>query len=92
MSQVGSSIEEGNFNKMLVQDKKYIQRMAPFNTYGLKPMKFNTKNGIVEITDEGWVIIETIKSRRLISISPSGLKVRINRSMFMRSSLNKILS
>lgn len=38
-------------------------------------MKFNTKNGLVEITEDGWVSIETIKSRRIIKISPNGSKV-----------------
>lgn len=40
-------------------------------------MKFNTKNGLVEITEDGWVSIETIKSRRIIKISPNGSKVKL---------------
>jgi hypothetical protein len=47
----------------------------PLNTHGLKPQKFNTKNGVIEIREDGWLVIETLKSKRVISIAPNGLKV-----------------
>jgi hypothetical protein len=48
--------------------------LNPLNTHGLKPTRLNTKNGIVEINHEGWIVIELV-SRKTISISKNGLKV-----------------
>ncbi len=50
--------------------------LNPLSGVGLKPFKYNTKNGVIEIKEDGWVWMETGKNKRVIRISPDGMKVK----------------
>lgn len=49
--------------------------VTPLNTNGLKPIKFKTKGGLLEISSNGWISLDIAKNKRKITISPDGLKV-----------------
>lgn len=70
-----SDYASNNSTKPVPNPEPKDKKLLPLNTHGLKPQKFNTKNGIIEIREDGWLIIETT-SKRVISIAPNGLRVR----------------
>lgn len=51
------------------------RKLSPLNTFGLKPYRFNTKNGFLEIDKEGVLSLEITNIQRKIYISPDGMKV-----------------
>jgi len=51
------------------------RNLKPLNTFGLKPYKYSTKNGILEIHKDGFVSLEVLNIKRKLTISPDGLKV-----------------
>ena len=51
------------------------------STQDLKQIKHNTKNGLFELTKDGFIIMEIAKKDRLIIISPDGASITlVNRS------------
>jgi len=49
--------------------------LKPLNTFGLKPYKYSTKSGILEIHKDGVASLEVLNIKRKLLISPDGLKV-----------------
>jgi len=45
------------------------------STSGLHPILHKTKRGYCEITEEGWVLIEFSKKKRMFAVSPNGQEV-----------------
>lgn len=54
------------------------RNLKPLNTYGLRPYKYSTKSGILEIHKDGVVSLEVLNIKRKLVITPDGLKVNFD--------------
>ncbi|KAL4456274.1 hypothetical protein ABPG74_014235 [Tetrahymena malaccensis] len=61
--------------------------LSPLSTQGLKANKVNTKNGIIEISENNWLSIECQNGQLIFKISPNGEQIQIQK--FQKSKYQK---
>ncbi|EAR96316.2 Serine/Threonine kinase domain protein (macronuclear) [Tetrahymena thermophila SB210] len=61
--------------------------VSPLSTQGLKANKVNTKNGIIEISENNWLSIECQNGQLIFKISPNGEQIQIQK--FQKSKYQK---